>query len=319
MTTARKHTVDLNITPYYHCVSRCVRRSYLCGFDEFSGKSYEHRRAWVEQRILLLATIYCIDVCAYAVMSNHYHLVVHVNREKAQHLSDHEVIERWGKIHSLHPLTVRYLSGELMTKSEKRAAQKLVNQWRECLYSLSWMMKDLNMDIAKQANVEDGCTGHFWEGRFKSQALLDEQALLAAMTYVDLNPVRAKIAPTPEMSNHTSIKYRLDSMALHQAKPNELFPFSGNEHQEKNQGIPFNFNEYLELLDCVGRQHRDDERGKIDSTMPNIMRRIHSDKNTFLLVCSAIEGKRTQWVGSQHQLKQAKAHLKQHRIHGICL
>ena len=70
-------------------------------------------------------------------------------------------------------------------------------------------MKVLNENIAKRANQEDECSGHFWQARYKSQALLDEQSVLSAMAYVDLNPVRAAMAETPEQSDHTSIKLRI--------------------------------------------------------------------------------------------------------------
>jgi len=67
----------------------------------------------------------------------------------------------------------------------------------------------LNEYISKRANIEDNCTGHFWESRFKSQALLDERALLTCMAYVDLNPIRACMAKTPETSEYTSIQERI--------------------------------------------------------------------------------------------------------------
>ncbi|MFT4630376.1 MAG: putative transposase, partial [Dinoroseobacter sp.] len=55
MTLPRKLLVSLNDTPFYHCVSRCVRRAYLCGLDDYSGKDYEHRRDWLEDKLLKTA------------------------------------------------------------------------------------------------------------------------------------------------------------------------------------------------------------------------------------------------------------------------
>jgi hypothetical protein len=75
---------------------------------------------------------------------------------------------------------------------------RLIEQYRNRLDDLGLFMKCLNVPIARQANKEDGCTGHFWESRFKSQALLSEDALLTCMAYVDLNPFRAGMCNTPE-------------------------------------------------------------------------------------------------------------------------
>ncbi len=87
MPRARSQQVSLSDTPFYHCISRCVRRAFLCGEDVVTGKSFEHRRGWIEARILFLAKIFSIDVCAYAVMSNHLHLVLHVDDKQAKNWS----------------------------------------------------------------------------------------------------------------------------------------------------------------------------------------------------------------------------------------
>ena len=92
MPRPRKSLINLSDTSYYHCVSRCVRRAYLCGEDNQTGRSYEHRRQWVEDRLLYLAEVFCIDVCAYAVMSNHTHVVLRINKQKADSLSVKEII-----------------------------------------------------------------------------------------------------------------------------------------------------------------------------------------------------------------------------------
>lgn len=95
MTRPRKALISLADTPYYHITSRCVRRAYLCGIDHYSGQSYEHRRQWVVDRIRLLSSLYAIDVCAYAVMHNHYHLALKICPEQLEGLSDDDVMDRW--------------------------------------------------------------------------------------------------------------------------------------------------------------------------------------------------------------------------------
>ncbi len=211
MTQPRSTLVSLQDTSWFHCVNRCVRRAFLCGEDHFSGKNFEHRRGWIATRIKQLSEIFAIDVAAYAVMSNHYHVVVRIDLARASGWSVDAVLHRWTTLFSGPPLVARYLSEARaeMLEAEIARVEELAETYRERLHDLSWFMRTLNEYIARLANAEDGVKGRFWEGRFKSQALLDEKALLAAMAYVDLNPVRAGLADTPKASDYTSIQERV--------------------------------------------------------------------------------------------------------------
>ncbi|AHK80090.1 hypothetical protein M911_14085 [Ectothiorhodospira haloalkaliphila] len=211
MTQPRASQICLEDTPWYHVVSRCVRRAFLCGRDSVTGNDYEHRRGWIEERALGLASVFAIDVAAYAVMSNHYHLVLRVDAQRSRRWDDREVLSRWTRLFSGPEVVQRYLSEarETLSAAEVASAEAYADEYRGRLHDLSWFMRVLNESIARRANAEDKVRGRFWEGRFKSQALLDEQALLAAMSYVDLNPIRAGVCEGLEDSMHTSIARRL--------------------------------------------------------------------------------------------------------------
>ncbi|NAW87916.1 transposase [Photobacterium halotolerans] len=289
MTTARSQLISIEATPYYHCVSRCVRRSFLCGYDELTQTSYEHRRGWVEKRLTRIASVFCVDVCAYAIMSNHYHVVLHINKDQARRLSNHEVIERWLTLHRAPVLIQRFLKHEALSKAEHSACLTIIKIWRERLCSISWFMRLLNQHIASKANREDNCTGHFWEGRFKSQALLDDKALAAAMAYVDLNPIRAGIAETPETSGYTSVKARIESLRKNEATAPNLFPFAGNPRNDMQEGLPFHLFDYIELVEWTGRQIREGTRQHIRSTQHPMLERLGLNSDVWLNICTKIE------------------------------
>jgi REP element-mobilizing transposase RayT len=272
MTISRKQQICLDETPYYHCISRCVRRAFLCGEDELTGRSYEHRRDWIVEKLKQLDGVFSISICAYAVMHNHTHTVLKINREAALEWSDDEVISRWTKLYKPSPIVARYLYGTKLTKAEWDVVAEDIEKWRHRLYDVSWFMRNLNESIARQANEEDDCTGKFWEGRFKSQALLDDAALLTCMSYVDLNPIRANIADRPEDSDFTSIQDRIRhyQKQLEQTEnreeavtsaPAHLLPFIGGEHQDNTTGLNFSLPDYLELIDWVGRAIKEDKSG----------------------------------------------------------
>ena len=201
--------VSVSDTPYYHVTSRCVRRAFLCGEDKFTGKSYEHRRDWIENRIRVLSTLFTVDLCAYTIMSNHYHLVVKLSPAAAVAWTDDDVLERWCSLFKGPLLIQRYKSGAGLGAAEMATVREMLAVYRKRLTDLSWFMKCLNEPIARRANAEDDCTGHFWEARFSSHALRSDSSLLTCMAYVDLNPIRAGIARTPESSEYTSIHERL--------------------------------------------------------------------------------------------------------------
>jgi hypothetical protein len=164
------------------------------------------------------------------------------------------------------------------------------------------------MNLFRQANKEDKCTGHFWEGRFKSQALLDEGALLSCMVYVDLNPVRAGIAPTPEQSSFTSIQLRIKA-ALMGEQPTTLLSFIGNEHQEKTSGISFSLKDYLTLVDETGRVIREDKRGAIETKTTKILSRLHISDESWLKLTTNFEGIFTGAVGTAEHLCEFTQHV----------
>lgn len=209
MTRARYQQVSVEDTPYYHCISRCVRRAYLCGDDAVTGKNFDHRKQWLVSRIKYLAAQFSIDICAYAIMSNHYHLVLYVNQQQADAWNDEEVIKRWTQLFPRNASLIETLQKNKSALAAQKQLQLNVELWRQRLADISWFMRCINESIARQANREDECSGRFWEGRFKSQALLDEKALVTCMAYVDLNPVRAGISESLEASDFTSIQERL--------------------------------------------------------------------------------------------------------------
>ncbi len=318
MPQARYQQVSLSDTPYYHCVSRCVRRAFLCGEDKVTGKSYEHRKQWIQERLKHLSEVFAIEVCAYAIMSNHVHTVLRMIPAQAEKWSDEQVIRRWQQLFSLPVLIERYHSNQCDTTAEQRQAKQVITQWRERLSDLSWFMRCLNEPIARQANQEDHCTGRFWEGRFKSQALLNEQAILACMTYVDLNPVRANLCQSLEDSEYTSVKQRIEHI---KQKPVQtavkLSEFTGNKEQKK--GIPFSLTDYLELTDWTGRCIHPKKKGYIPKSTPQILNQLGLNEATWLETVTSFKTKFHTFIGSEQQLKHACEQNKKQWTKGLSL
>lgn len=323
MPKPRYSQIALEATPYYHCISRCVRRAFLCGSDSLTGHSYEHRRQWIEDKIHFLSSVFALDVCAYAVMSNHYHIVLHIDKDTADNWGVDEVIKRWHQLFSGNLLSQRYIKGYDLGKAEIKTLEDTVKVWRKRLTDISWFMRILNESIARQANDEDVCSGRFWEGRFKSQALLDEAALVACMAYVDLNPIRAKMAQSPETSEHTSIKLRI-TQATKSKKPNQtnqqpenVLPFVGNPRKNMPKGLPFRLTDYIELVDWSGRILRKNKRGVISDSTPTILQRLNINLDNWQHLNQHFETTFKGFVGSAIHVKDICTRLNYQRSPGL--
>jgi REP element-mobilizing transposase RayT len=301
MTMPRSVLIDPNYTPYYQCVSRCVRRAFLCGKDAITGYNFEHRRDWLERRLKKLAVIFAIDVCAYAVMSNHYHVVLHLNSRQQNDWSEAEVIARWQQIHKLP---------DWFDSADAARIEQTIALWRSRLGSISWFMRSVNEPLARFANREDGCKGRFWEGRFRSQALLDESSVLKCMAYVDLNPIRAQIAVTPESSAHTSIRARLSGQG------GALAPMS--DQSAHGFSLPVTLREYAVLVDWTGREIRHDKPGLIAADMPSIVMRLNrSSARNWLDEMCHLSRHYCRAIGNTASLLQFRAYLGQSRLNGL--
>jgi len=295
MTIARSLLIRDDRPGAYHLISRCVRRAFLCGDDA------EHRREWIERGIRTQTRAFAIEVLTFAVMSNHLHIVVHTDPDRVADWSAREVAERWGLLFPRRdPATGEdgpWLPAEV---ARKAADAEWVATRRERLASVSWFMRILKQRVACKANAEDGVTGHFWEGRFQSVALLDTAAVVSCLAYVDLNPIRARMADTPEDSDHTGIQRRIEARQEHRraqgavavgpnsadrlaAERARLRAAEGEEHglwiapclRATNQSCTVD--QYLELVDHTGRMLKDGKRGRIPPHLAPILERLDID------------------------------------------
>ncbi len=310
MTRPRSTLVSPDDTRYYHCTGRCVRRSYLCGRDPVLGRNFDHRKAIIQKRLALLTETFCIDLCAYALMSNHYHLVVRLVPERGAEWSDREVAERWRRLYSGPQYLENFIEGGSLSSTDQAALEERLPIWRQRLGDLSWFMRCLNEHIARIANAEDECTGRFWEGRFKSQALLDERALLTVMSYVDLNPVRAGTADDIPTSDFTSGQQRVREISTppkpqpQNASLPPLVPFEREQRGETVDALPFKLADYLELIDTSGRHVHPSRRGTIPSSTPRLLASFGIDHGEWLTSLTDLHSRFWLFVGTSTRLRR---------------
>jgi REP element-mobilizing transposase RayT len=326
MTIPRKNQIDLTETRFYHCISRCTQQCFLLGEDEYTKRNYDHRKTWVITQLNALCSVFAIQVCAYAVMSNHYHLVLYVQSERVSEWSDDEVILRSETANTLRA------SGRFLTQEEKDAlALKLhteeeIEQMRKKLFDISQFMAGMNQYLSRRANLESNRKGTFWDRRFNSVSLLDDAAVLSCMAYVDLNPVRAGMAKSLEEADFTSIQDRLrahvkaDNTAvvvesnvtsvfettLQQPKlfP-QLLPFATNNAKSP---LPCSFEDYKNLVEWTGQQLREGKASllqqvAISSELQTMLRKVAISPEHWLHNTKSAEAQYARVMGSFETLK----------------
>jgi hypothetical protein len=241
-------------------------------------------------------------------MGNHLHVILGTDPGLVSSWTNEEVARRW--------LTIFPGPGGKRGQPPEDAAILALCQdpvrlvvCRSRLSDVSWFMRCLNEPIARRANREDDCTGRFWEGRFKCQRLEDAGALLACMAYVDLNPVRAGLAATPEASDFTSAQDRsvalrarrqlaadptaaqsptpaqeamLEQARAEATRDHWLVPFEGADNQAAASASRawlsgISEEDYLKLLDWTGREIRAGKRGRISDDLRPVLERVELD------------------------------------------
>ncbi len=305
MTASRSSIVCPATTPYYHCITRVVRRAFLLGDDQASAKDFSHRREWVKEELAFLSNIFAVTVCGYSLMDNHMHTLLRIEEQLCAKWSDEEVLKR---AKALHPMAYRAAEDE--KRLDAHAAL-----YRERLTSLSWFMRELNMSIAKRANKEDRVTGRFWEGRFKSKPLLDEGAVLACLAYIDLNPAHAGLATCLSECGHTSIEQRLRAVGEERAREMNV-ELEGDDEDKASRPklalmageqvedeyiarLPISLRDYVAFVLHTGRALRKGKRGALPMELSDTLTHFKLDDKKWLRTVSEMPA-RYAMLGERH-------------------
>lgn len=303
MTYPRSHLIDTENPGFYHLMSRCVRRAWLCGDDILTGRNFDHRREWIENRILQLGEIFSVAIYGYAVMSNHYHLVLKVDPIATNNWSDQEIAERWlqlcpPKKSGQEDKTTLELSIKALLLQPDR-----IQVLRQRLGSLSWLMRFINEPLARLANQEDQCTGRFWEGRFQSKVLLDEASLLACNVYVDLNPIRAGMAEELASSDHTSIRHRLQKASGYSHCSTTFFGplVTAIENDEKD--LDMTLVEYVALVEWTAGINLDQRGNSLPKSINKILKSLSQSETLWIQSYTAQKNPYQRAFGSVEKLK----------------
>jgi hypothetical protein len=334
---ARKEIVRQGEPGIYHVWSRCVRRAFLLGTDPLTGKDYNHRREWVIQRLKLLVASFAIDIGFSAILSNHFHLVLRTDPRLVKRMGDQEVARRWLRVFPgkrvLDGIWIEPTEKQVQTLARDKAKLKKI---RKRLSSVSWFMSALSEYIARRANLEDDCTGRFFQGRFACREITSEGALLVCGMYVDLNQIRAGEARTPEESTHCSVALRLAADVESRSEdPNHVAPdqwlapltLQSDQLDEvpctsscraSDKGLlPISLAEYASLLDWTGREVSGDKQGIIPPGLAPILERLNLEASEVPATVATFPRWFPRLVGSAEDMATRAAEVGRRWLHGV--
>jgi len=281
----RRDVIDESTVGAYHVTSRTVRRAFLTGYDPRTGVDYSHRKEMLERRLEALVSVFAIECLDHSILDNHFHAILRNRPDVVAGWSDEEVARRW----------LRLKRSELDLNPEPTAEQiaaflldpAKVAQARKRLSSISELMGHLKEAISRAANREDDVRGFFWQGRFSATRLGDDAALLVCSLYVNMNPIRAGLAETPEDAQYTSMHARLhDRLADDPARSRSGWLTAVHVDGDGFEGVAarrrasdkgylgISFVEYLELLDALVRRERIERAGGVSGDYPPVLARL---------------------------------------------
>lgn len=313
MTIARAKLIDLDVTPWYHCISECVRGAFLLDTPS------DERKVFLERRLKELSEIFSVGVCGYGIMDTHMHLLVRLDGRSHKRWTKKEVLQRWAKLYPPRGADRKPLKSIKRWLKDKMSDHKFVSEIRWRLANLGWFMKSLKEPIARVANRQDGCRGHFWASRYKSIAVLDSEALLATCVYIDLNPLAAGKVELPEQAEFTSLHQRIEycrqrNMLGELKKMRELMttdvqaarcleegiwlcPIEGNcEDRFNRTGLHEGFTivHYLRLVDATSRLVRDGKQS-VDWATPSLFDRLQIKAHQWQVAMDALFTRQPSW------------------------
>ena len=337
MRCSRAEVIDSSEVNVVHVYNRTVRRCFLMGDDPISGRNFDHRKIWIEDSLKHFAANFGVDLLGFAILSNHFHLILRTRPDVVETWSDDEAARRWLMICPLQ----RDKTGQAIKPTAKQiraiaGCPIRLAEIRKRLSSVSWWMRLLCQRVATRSNAEDQQTGRFFQDRYKATRLLDEASLLACSVYVDLNPVRAAICETIEQSDHTSAQRRITALnekpEVHperiraadflsplplDERNDEVGPCASSLPQRCSEKgfLPMSTMDYLELLDWTARQKSAGNRGSTPPSVAPLMQRLGMASNDWRELTSNFGKLFGLVAGCTDRVDQLRGHRQGRRFH----